>query len=1006
MTDPHETEDAGRPQERVLWRSLEERATGRPAAAPHLTGDVVAVNPDTLAPVSRRGFLSLLGSSVALGGLGSCTRQPREEILPFASTPEQVIPGQALYFATAYPFSTGALGLLVESHDGRPTKVEGNPLHPSSFGATDGFAQAAVLDLADPERSTTVTSRGRVSTWASAREALAPELEALRARGGAGLRILSRAVTSPTLARQRAALLAELPEARWHVWEPVHRDAERAGALLALGEDRVPWPRLDRAHVVLTLDAELFGDGPPSVRLAHDFAERRRVPDGLDPRAFQRNRLYAVQSRPTLAGAVADHRLTLAPTRIERLVRRVAALVGVDVQGASAPALEEHEERWIAAAARDLEQNRGQAVVVAGRPLSPSAHALVLAINERLGALGTTLELLEPAELAPADHGASIAALARDALAGDVALLVVLGGNPIYDAPADVDFATAYERVPLRVHLGLFVDETAERSHWHLPEAHFLEAWSDARSVGGTASIVQPLIEPLYGGLTEHEVVAVLAGLDATPYDLVRETWREAWGADSGGDGFERRWRAALHDGIAAFADEPPPAPALRPLAVDSPPLGEAGALELVLYPDGSLWDGRFANNAWLLELPSPLTKLSWDNAALVAPSTAERLGIESGDLVELRVDGRTVTAGAWVMPGVARDCVALSLGWGRLRIGAVGAGAGFDAYPLRSLATPWTATGLTVRRTGGEHEFATTQEHDSMEGRDIVREVELAAFRAGETGAPEHGIGAADVPADATMSPDAPPLEEGNQWGMVIDLDTCVGCSACVLACQSENNIPVVGKEEVDRGRAMHWLRIDRYWAGDADDPQTRFQPVPCMHCENAPCELVCPVNATVHGPDGLNQMIYNRCVGTRYCSNNCPYKVRRFNFYLYSDFETESLKLQRNPDVTVRSRGVMEKCTYCVQRISQARIAARKEGRSEIADGEVRTACQQVCPTQAITFGDVSDPSTAVSRRRALPHQYGLLAELNTRPRTRYLAKLTNPNEELDERGREEGR
>jgi molybdopterin-containing oxidoreductase family iron-sulfur binding subunit len=732
------------------------------------------------------------------------------------------------------------------------------------------------------------------------------------------------------------------------------------------------------------------------VRLARAFAERRRA-RGADT---ARCRLYVAEASPTVTGAMADERLALAPSglaHLASLLSQAVATGGVlrpqDVRFEPHPhPFPEREGEvfgWVAAAARDLLQHRGRALVLVGDGEPPIVHALAHALNhDALGGAGATLDYGEPVELEPADQTADLAALVADMRAGKVELLAILGGNPVYEAPAELDFGGALERVPLRLHLGLFADETAERCHWHVPEAHFLEAWGDARAFDGTVSIVQPLIAPLYGGRSALELVAVLDGrIGAQGYELVRERWREHLSA--GGD-FETGWRRALHDGVVAGTGQPPlPLPLAR-REIDWPDAGGFARmpLELSLAPDPSVHDGRFANNAWLQELPRPLSKLTWDNAALLAPGTAARLGIASGDVVRLAVEGRALEAPTWIQPGQAPDCVTLHLGYGRTRAGGVGTGVGVDAYRLRGLAV---GGAVSLERTGKQHAFAVTQEHHSMEGRDLARETTFAAFRAGDTGAPAHHHAA---PGDTSLYPGF--AYEGHAWGLAIDLDACIGCNACVVACQAENNIPVVGKEEVRRGREMHWIRIDRYFKGAAAAPLVRFQPVTCMHCENAPCEVVCPVGATVHGPEGLNEMVYNRCIGTRYCSNNCPYKVRRFNFYKYTDDTTESLKLLRNPDVTVRSRGVMEKCTYCVQRISQARIAAKKAERP-LRGSEIVTACQQVCPARAITFGDVNDDTGELAALRSEPRHYALLGELNTRPRTTYLARITHPNPEL---------
>jgi molybdopterin-containing oxidoreductase family iron-sulfur binding subunit len=618
-------------------------------------------------------------------------------------------------------------------------------------------------------------------------------------------------------------------------------------------------------------------------------------------------------------------------------------------------------------------------------------------MNAALGNLGTTVGLVDPPDALPVDHAASIRELAEDMDAGRVSFLLILGGNPVFDAPADLRFAERLQKVAMRVHLSPYNDETSVLCQWHVPEAHPLECWSDARAFDGTASVVQPLIAPLYGGKSAHELLAALAGKSQTSaYEHVRETWRK----HAGGGDFERFWRRVVHDGVVPGTAHPERAE--RPAAgferAIRPSAAEGGGLRVLLRADPSIHDGRFANNGWLQELPKPMTRLTWDNAVLVAPATAERLGLANGDVVEVAAGGASVRGPVWILPGQAADCVTIHLGYGRTRVGKVGAGTGFDAYPLRTAGAPWTIPGASLRKTGERRVLACTQDHHSMEGRAPVR-VALVAAPAGHHGHGEtghgdagHGAHGEDLP---TMYPEHP--YEGHAWGMSIDLNACVGCGACVVACQAENNIPVVGRDQVSRGREMHWIRVDRYFEGDLDDPDVYHQPLPCMHCENAPCEVVCPVAATTHSSEGLNDMVYNRCVGTRYCSNNCPYKVRRFNFLQYSDFETESLKLLRNPDVTVRSRGVMEKCSYCVQRINEVRIASQREDRP-IRDGEIQTACQQACPARAIVFGDQNDPASRVSLLKKDPRDYALLHELNTRPRTTYLATLRNPSPDLE--------
>ncbi len=962
-----------------LWRSLEELAE-----TPGFVALVRQELPQQAAllerGVDRRQFLKLMGAALGLAGLAACASPPEDKIVPYVKQPEELVLGEPLVYATAVPLGGYAVGVLAESFEGRPTKLEGNPLHPASLGGIDPPTQAALLELYDPERSQTITRAGQIQTWQGFLAAIRAALDGQRARGGAGLRVLTETVTSPTLAEQLQALFAAFPEAGWHQWDPVGRDPARAGALRAFGAAVETRYDLGRADVVLSLDADLFAVGPSRLRYAREVAARRR-PDA------PMNRLYVVESMPTTTGALADHRLPLAAAHVEAFARALAAELGLAVAPVPPGSAVAAHRRWLGALAADLRAHRGACAVVPGEHQPPAVHALAHAINDALGNVGRTVIHTDPVEAQPTEQLDSLRALVAAMRAGAVEVLLILGGNPVYTAPADLDFAGALAQVPLRVHLSLYQDETSALCHWHVNAAHPLETWSDARAHDGTATILQPLIAPLYGGRSAHEVLAALTGPERTGHDLVREHWQRV----AGGADFEAFWRRALHDGVVPGTALPSRSVALRADWDVPTPAAEATGLELVFRPDPYLVDGRFANNGWLQELPRPITKLTWDNAALLAPATAERLGVGNGDVVELAVGSRRTHAPVWIVPGHPPESVTVHLGYGRQRSGALGTGVGFDAYALRTAAALYIARGAALRPTGRRHAFACTQAHHAMEGRALVRVATLAEWRAH----PDFARALGEEPGrEVTLYPPQP--ADGYAWGMAIDLGACIGCNACVLACQAENNIAVVGKAEVARGHEMHWLRVDRYFAGSLDAPAILHQPVPCMHCENAPCEVVCPVNATNHDAEGLNVMVYNRCVGTRYCSNNCPYKVRRFNFFLYSDWTTETLKMARNPEVTVRSRGVMEKCTYCVQRISRARIRAEEAGR-RIADGELVTACQQACPTEAIVFGDVHDPASRVARWKADPRNYALLGELNTRPRTTYLAAVRNPNPAL---------
>jgi molybdopterin-containing oxidoreductase family iron-sulfur binding subunit len=956
-------------------------------------------------------------------------------------------PGKPVYFATAMPLGGAAESLLVESHEGRPTKIEGNPNHPASLGATSLFAQASVLTLYNPDRARTVTNLGEIKPWGAFVAELQQLLADQRARQGTGLRILTETISSPSLASQIKTLLAEFPSARWHSYEPVNRDNGRAGAQMAFGEAVNAIHRFESADVILALDADFLTCGPASIRDARAFADRRRLLDGNR----EMNRLYVVEGSMTNTGAAADHRFPLRPSEVEAFARAVAASLGLQAARQTGDP-QAKWQRWVDPLARDLQQHRGRSLIIAGDTQPPAVHALAAAMNQALGNVGNTVIYAAPAETDLVGQTQSLGDLARAMDAGQVDLLVIVGGNPVYNAPADLNFAAAMAKVRTRVHLSLFHDETSELCHWHIPESHYLDAWGDARAYDGTMTIIQPLIAPLYGSKSAHELLAAFSNRpQQSGYDIVREYWMGRRGASgqSAKQGaaagaptssstptqaqteqrlaqvvsqlqpraqaqtgaFDQWWQESLRTGIAQTA-----APETKPVqaktdwldqnsaAIAPNSSGDPNTLELIFRPDPSVYDGRFAHNGWLQELPKPLTKLTWGNAVEISPATAARLGLgneaagrggEHGqalaDIVELQYRGRTLRAPVWVAPGHAEGCATVHLGYGRARGGSVGAGVGFNAYALRTSDAPWFGPGLTIRKTGERQPLATTQLHYSMQGRDLVHSATLDEFRAHPNFVHEK-----EAEPDKSLYPGW--RYDGHAWGMAIDLNACVGCNACIVACQSENNIPVVGKEEVMHGREMHWLRIDRYHAGAVENPETFFQPVPCMHCEKAPCEVVCPVGATVHSSEGLNDQVYNRCVGTRYCSNNCPYKVRRFNFLLYQDWNTPQLAMQRNPDVSVRSRGVMEKCTYCVQRIQEAKITAEKEERG-LRDGEIKTACQQACPAEAIIFGDINDPDSRVAKLKREPRNYGLLAELNTRPRTTYLAAVRNPNPEMKE-------
>ncbi len=989
------------------WRTIEEHDRGAiPELDEHAEGAAAA--PDGL---GRRGFLQILGASVALAGLEAC-RPPRESVVAYVRQPEAVTPSVASRYATAASRQGFAVGVVVTSHEGRPTKIEGNPGHPASRGGTDAILQASILDLYDPARLSGFTARGRPVGLAP----LLLEVAALAREhdrdGGARLRFLVEPTSSPTLADLHRRILARFPRARFVAWAPISDDAARAGAEIAFGRPLDAALSVAQADVVVSLDSDyLAAEGEP-LRQAREHASRREPPN--------MNRLYAAESGYTITGGVADHRIRMRSAEVLGFARAVAAELAARHGLASlaplgAPA-EGERGRAAAAVAKDLARARGRSLVVAGGRQPPAVHALAAAMNDALGNAGRTVAYRPTALAVPGGGAEGLRALAREMEAGLVDALVVTAWNPLFTAPADVPLRRGFSKVRDAIVLALRDDETVRAASWRLAASHPLESWGDLRARDGTATIVQPLVAPLHETATEIEVLAAFleeGGRGA--WRIVRDGWRARTGAgaepgpSSGGgasarppnanaatpiDPFARRWdgwlASGLVEGTAIPAETPRPDLARVAEAVRAAPPAPEG-LEASFVPDYKALDGRFRENAWLAELPHPVTKLAWDAAAMLSPATARRLGVESGDVVRLSLGGREASAPVIVVPGHADEAVTLPLGYGQAVAGPVGnGGVGFDAYSLRTSDAPWFAAGLELSKTGRRVELAVAQGHFSMEGRAIA-----LGMDAGELAGAKRELDLHRGPLPTIQAP-VDYSKQDYRWGMAIDLSRCIGCAACTVACQAENNIPVVGKQYVLESREMHWLRVDRYFTGTPDEPRSISQPLACVHCEAAPCEYVCPVNATVHSDEGLNEMVYNRCVGTRYCSNNCPYKVRRFNWIDYRGRMAPTEKMLANPDVTVRARGVMEKCTYCVQRIERARIDARSAGRKVRGD-EVVTACQQACPAEAIVFGNLADPASAVSRRHADARRYDLLHELGTRPRTAYLVQLRNPNPDL---------
>ncbi len=1048
----------------AYWRSLDELAD-TPQFRQWVEKEFPAGASELFDPVTRRNFVKIMSASFLLAGLGATgCRRPVENIYPFAKMPENYAHGLPQFFATAMPSRRGAVPLVVKSSDGRPTKVEGNPDHPDSNGGTDPFAQASVLSLYDPDRAQRYARNGSLSTKAAALDALA----ALAGKfgNGDGVAFLMEQSSSPSRARLQRMVSEKYPKARWFVYEAVDLDAARIAASLAYGIPVAPYYNLEKAEKILALDCDFIGTEENATVNIRRFAQGRHVAGKDDPMS----RLYAVESLFTLTGMNADHRLRVAPSLMVAVVARMALNIlpsgdwDAKLKELSAPA--QGFDDWIVPCAKDLKASGGKGLVMGGYRLPPAAHLLVLAMNEALGAVADhTIEFHEVPEATEEDISILVKALG----AVQFQTLIMLGGNLAYNAPADLNWSQAYPGGKLQrtiVRLGYYEDETScpppptMTSQWDLPMAHFLESWGDARTANGTLVPIQPLIEPLFDGLTELEVLAILAGAEKTkPYEIVRETFRLL-----GGPG-ENDWRKFLHDGFLAGSAAVPAtvqfnakllAPVLdllKPAAAPGP-----GNLDVVFHRDSKMDDGRHNNNGWLQELPDPITKLTWDNAILVSPKTAHELKLAPDEqkrdqtqrfydqVVEIQLGERRVRGTIWVQPGMADYTVGLALGYGRVKTGRIGRGCGYNAYKVRTTDAMHYGSNAKLTKVGTAYQLSTTQSHWSMEGRAPVREANLEDFRKQPDFAAKMDL--EKPPTIAPMYPnpfDTTKAKGLHQWGMAIDLSKCVGCSACMVACQSENNVPIVGKEMVGKSREMHWIRIDRYYSGvgknPEDDPQAVVQPMLCQHCEAAPCENVCPVNATSHDDEGLNVMVYNRCVGTRYCSNNCPYKVRRFNFFDYNrrpldklydspldplnrkdgkweflrwwdnpdrgnlpEDQWQLVRMVKNPDVSVRMRGVMEKCTFCVQRLEQAKIAAKVKARasdhirlSEKEGTIPRTACQQACPAEAIAFGDILDKESTVSKWKDNPRNYTVLDVLHTKPRLTYLAKVRNPNPEM---------
>jgi molybdopterin-containing oxidoreductase family iron-sulfur binding subunit len=965
------------------WRSLDQFYQ-TPEFQKWLTREFPETAAEMLDEPSRRNVLKLMGASFALGGLTAC-RRPVEHILPNTKGVEDYIHGKPVYYNTAMSLGGAAVGLMAETNDGRPTKLEGNPNHPFSQGKSRGYHQASILNLYDPDRVAAIRNGDRNASWDEFKAFTAKLKSSLGT--GANLRILSETVNSPSLTALRAHLLSRYPAARWVEYDAVLTNETALNA--------IPSYAFDKADVVVALDSDFLGLDSLTVRNARQFAARRGQAE-----AGSMNRLYVVESQMSVTGGAADHRLPVKSADVGRIASAILNAVSAGANLTGIGTGKTQQDNFIRVLAKDLAAARGRSIVVAG-PRQPAAvHALVHQLNQALGNVGTTVTYVQTPRTRP--QLAQIRELAGEMAGGTVNTLLMIGWNPAFTAPADIEFASNLKKVQNSIYLAQDFDETAASSAWVIPAAHYLESWGDLSASNGTVSIQQPTIEPLYSdSKTAAELIALISDYkDQRAYDIVKNFWMATI---SGG---EKGWRKALHDGVIpnTAAAAPGADPGFDKFAGGQAPAGGSG-YEVVFTPSWSLWDGRFANNGWLMETPDPITTLTWDNAALVSVADARKLNLERGDRISIERNGKKIEAPVLIQPGQAEGSITLPVGYGRSRAGRVGQGVGVNSYAIRTADTFGFGSGFNVTKVAGKYLLAQTQEHHTMEEPELVGFMPAAIRPIVREGTLEHFK---KEPHFAQEMVEHPPLKslygdydysKGQQWGMAIDLNACTGCNACMVACQAENNIPVVGKEQVARGREMHWIRLDRYYTGPAENPQIASQPMLCVQCETAPCENVCPVAATVHSPEGLNDMVYNRCVGTRYCSNNCPYKVRRFNYLNWHEGTREVEKMVHNPDVTVRMRGIMEKCTYCVQRIQEKKIEIRaSEGRRWINDGEVQVACQQTCPSDAIVFGNVNDPNSRVAKMKQSPRNYALLAEINTKPRGTFLAKLRNPNPELE--------
>ena len=1001
----HNSEDKAKSHEFGYWKSLKDISSDK-----DYNKYLKQSDHQEESNLSRRNFLSLVAASVALASLEGC-KKPVQKIIPYVEAHPGTIPGIRKEYATTMPFKNNVVGLVIENHDERPIKVFGNDNHPTSLGKSNVFSQASILDMYDPDRARGIKLDGKKVNWSE----YIKYAESIYNSKGKGLAVLLQESSSPTMNALRKDFKKIYPNADWIVYEPINNENLYSGVERALGKRLQPYNRLEKAKTILSIGSDFLGSDDNNVNNTRKFSENRRVED----KNSTMNRLYVVESSMTATGASADHRLNIPTSELDLVLKELCSELKKLGMNISTGSLKTSNNLWIKAVAEELMENKGSSIILGGSHLSVDAHAIITMLNDKLNA---------PVDYYPLDssHVTSVddfVGLCKKMKNGSIENLIILGGNPVYNAPADLKFESLIKNVQNIVHLSNIYDETSKRSNWHIAESHFFENWGDAMSYDGYPSVIQPQIRPLFQSHTAIDLlIPIIYGKESSSYDFIREVWKSNIIKNSN---FEKQWNKVLHDGVhqkpLLKAYKALSSKQLSTASLNTKLKVKSDKFEVVFIASPSTYDGRYANNGWLQEVPKPITQLTWDNAALISMSVAKKLKIKNGQMLEISLDGKTMSIPAWIVPGQNKKTITIELGYGRDFNGRIGNDVGFNAYKLRTMSTMAYGVNASIKVLNKTYPLAGTQDHygleedslsllgnssgtDSIQQRipELVRQSTLDHYKDNpnfvQDAVKSHKPDKKRSWADHSMYNPEPEYDysKGQQWGMSIDLTSCTGCNACSISCQSENNIPIVGKQQVLNGREMHWIRIDNYFSGDPENPEVSSQSVACVHCELAPCEQVCPVAATTHSSDGVNQMTYNRCLGTRYCANNCPYKVRKFNFYNFTKDTPEIVQMAMNPDVTVRFRGVMEKCSYCYQRVSEARIKAENEHR-EMVDGDVKTACQDACPADAIVFGDINDPNSRVSKAKRNNRDYALLGQLGTSPRTTYLAKIRNQNPKL---------